>query len=71
MRSPMGVVAAFLLGLILASAWHRREVEQARAERDTLARAFNAVADSIDAQGDLIRVREMREAEQRLARGQR
>lgn len=51
MRDPMAIVAAFLLGLILADAWHRQELRQAQAQRDEYRRAFEALAGSIEAEG--------------------
>lgn len=51
MRDPMTLLGAFLLGLILASAWHRQELHQAQAERAAYQRAFEALAGSIEAEG--------------------
>lgn len=57
MRDPMALLAVFLLGLLLASAWHRHQLRQVESERDNYRRAFLALADTIEREDAILRSR--------------
>lgn len=67
MRDPMALLGAFLLGLVVASAYHRHQLRKIEADRDAFQRAFSALADVIEREEALFQARVR--AEQ--ARGQR